>query len=98
MKYSFQKLTQFSQGNNVLDAAASNIKGFFGEIQVLLQVSCIYLFGTNRTYLLLETPKLQEGFLSKTNSILTGKQCAWMLLLLTQMAFILEILLFLQLC
>jgi hypothetical protein len=28
MKYSFQKLTQFSQGNTVLDAAASNIDVF----------------------------------------------------------------------
>jgi hypothetical protein len=26
--FSFQKLTLFSQGNNVLDAAASNIDGF----------------------------------------------------------------------
>jgi hypothetical protein len=28
MKYSFQKLTEFLQGNNVLHAAASNIDGF----------------------------------------------------------------------
>jgi hypothetical protein len=27
-EFSFQKLTQFSQANNVLDAAASNINGF----------------------------------------------------------------------
>jgi hypothetical protein len=27
-KYSFQRLTPFSEGNNVLDAAASNIDGF----------------------------------------------------------------------
>jgi hypothetical protein len=27
-KYSFQKLTQLSQGNNVLDAHASNTDGF----------------------------------------------------------------------
>jgi hypothetical protein len=27
-KYSFQKIIQFSQGNNVLDAPASNIDGF----------------------------------------------------------------------
>jgi hypothetical protein len=26
--YSFEKLTQFSEGNNALDAAASNIDGF----------------------------------------------------------------------
>jgi hypothetical protein len=28
MKYYFQKLTKFSKGNNVLDAAAYNIDGF----------------------------------------------------------------------
>jgi hypothetical protein len=27
-EYSFQQLTKFSQGNNVLDAATSNIGGF----------------------------------------------------------------------
>jgi hypothetical protein len=27
-KYSFKKVTQFSQGNNALDFAASNIEGF----------------------------------------------------------------------
>jgi hypothetical protein len=26
--YSFEKLTQFSEGNNALDAASSNIDGF----------------------------------------------------------------------
>jgi hypothetical protein len=49
---------------------------FFGEIHGLLKISCIYLFGTKRAYVHLETPKLQEVFLSKTNSILTGKKCA----------------------
>jgi hypothetical protein len=53
---------------------------------------------TKSAFPLLENNNSQEILLSKTNSILTGKQCAWMLLLLTQMAFILEILLFLQLC
>jgi hypothetical protein len=31
-KYSIQKLTKFSQGNNMLDAAASDIDGFLREI------------------------------------------------------------------
>jgi hypothetical protein len=31
-KYIFQKQTQFSQGNNVLDAHASNTGGFLSEI------------------------------------------------------------------
>jgi hypothetical protein len=30
-KYSFQKLTQFSQGNNVLDALASNTASFISR-------------------------------------------------------------------
>jgi hypothetical protein len=33
-KYSFQKLTQFSQGNNILDPAALTQMFFFGEIHV----------------------------------------------------------------
>jgi hypothetical protein len=44
-KYSFEDLTQFSQGNNVIDAAASNIDGFFAEIHVFLQLRLIGLFG-----------------------------------------------------
>jgi hypothetical protein len=44
-KYYFQKQTQFSQGNNVLDAIASNIEGFFGEIHVFLQFPQNGLFG-----------------------------------------------------
>jgi hypothetical protein len=38
-EYSFQKLTQFSQGNNVLDAAASNIDGCLGGIHVLFKLA-----------------------------------------------------------
>jgi hypothetical protein len=30
-QYSFQKLSQFSQGNNVLDAPPSNIDGFLAR-------------------------------------------------------------------
>jgi hypothetical protein len=30
-QYSFQKLTQFSQGNNVLDAPHSNVGGFLSR-------------------------------------------------------------------
>jgi hypothetical protein len=49
---------------------------FFGEVHGFLPVSRIGLFGENRSYLPLETPTLQEIILSKTNSMLTGKQCA----------------------
>jgi hypothetical protein len=38
-KYSIQKLSQLSQGNQELLAAAYNIEGFFGEIQGFLQLS-----------------------------------------------------------
>jgi hypothetical protein len=34
------------------------------------------LFGEKGAYFHLETPKFQEVFLSKTNSVLTRKQCA----------------------
>jgi hypothetical protein len=48
---------------------------FFVEIHVFLHLSQISLFGANRPYLQLETLNLQEVFLSKTNSVFTGKQC-----------------------
>jgi hypothetical protein len=48
---------------------------FFGEIHVDLQLSWIGLFRVSTGYLHLETSKLQEVFLSKSNSSLTGKQC-----------------------
>jgi hypothetical protein len=75
-KHSFQKLTQFSLGKDILDVPASNTMVFFQEIHVLLQLSRIGLLVANRAYLYLQTSKLQEVFLSKTNSILSGKQCA----------------------
>jgi hypothetical protein len=40
---------------------------FFGETHIFVQLSFIGLFGGNKTNLWLETPKLQEVFLSKTN-------------------------------
>jgi hypothetical protein len=75
-KYSFQKLTQWSQGNNVLDATDSNIDVFFGELYVFLQLSWIVLFGTKWASFHLENYDLQKIFLSKLKAILTGKQCA----------------------
>jgi hypothetical protein len=38
-RYSFQQVTQFSLGNNVLDAPASNSDGFFRENHLFLQFS-----------------------------------------------------------
>jgi hypothetical protein len=36
-RWSFQKLTQLSQGNNVLDSPASNTEGFLQETHVILK-------------------------------------------------------------
>jgi hypothetical protein len=47
-KYYLQRLTQFTQGHNVLDAAASNTDGVLEEIHVFLQLSCIALYGRTR--------------------------------------------------
>jgi len=39
--YSFQKLTQFSQGDKVQDAANLTHMGFYPEIYVFHELSCI---------------------------------------------------------
>jgi hypothetical protein len=71
----FKKLTQFSEGNNVLDATPSHMDGF------LLRDTCIFStylnmsIGSKKSLSLPYTPKLQEVFCSKTNSILKVKQC-----------------------
>jgi hypothetical protein len=38
---------------------------FFGKVHVLLQLTRTGVFGAKRAYIHLETPKLQEIFLSK---------------------------------
>jgi hypothetical protein len=75
-KYSFQKRTQFSQGNNVPDATASNTHQFLSRDICLSSTYLNNLFGAKRAYQHIETLKLQEIFHSKTDTILTGKQCA----------------------
>jgi hypothetical protein len=45
LKYSFQILTQLSQGNNELHGTASNIDGFLLEVRVFLQLTCLCLSG-----------------------------------------------------
>jgi hypothetical protein len=59
----------------VLDAATSPIDSFL-ERSCISSTQLIGLFGAKWAYLYLETPNLQGVFLSKTNSILKGKQCA----------------------
>jgi hypothetical protein len=75
-KYFFKKLTQFSLGNNVLDANSSNTDG------CLWTDTCVSLAQLNRpiwdklSLSHLENYDFQKVFLSKTKSILTGQQCS----------------------
>jgi hypothetical protein len=46
----------------------------FQDIHVFLHLKWIVLFATKWAFLHLENTDLQEVFLSKTNSILSGKQ------------------------
>jgi hypothetical protein len=74
-KYFFEKHTQFLQGNNVLVAPPSNI---YGSLWRYTFVSLTKLNWPIWNKMNLSLPwKLwfAEVFLSKTNSILTGKQC-----------------------
>jgi hypothetical protein len=47
-KYSFEKFPQFSQGNNVLDAEASNIDDFLWRDSCVSSIQLIGLFGTKQ--------------------------------------------------
>jgi hypothetical protein len=53
-KYSFQKFTQFSQVNNVLDILASNIDGFLTRDIVLLLFTWKKVFCTKVMFFTLE--------------------------------------------
>jgi hypothetical protein len=64
-KYSLQKLTQFSLGNNFLNATASTGMVVFGEIHVFLQISRIGLCGTKPGFLHLENYDVQEYYIQK---------------------------------
>ena len=65
--YCFQKLTQFSKANNVLEAAASNRGDFLFPYTCVSSTQQIGLLSANRVYLHLQTPTLQEILRSKTN-------------------------------
>jgi hypothetical protein len=56
------------QGNNVQDAACSTIHGFLGRYTCVSSTQLNISFGTSRDYFQFENPKLQEVFLSKTDS------------------------------
>jgi hypothetical protein len=59
-KYSFQKLPQFSQGINVLNAAVSNIHGFLWRDTCVSSSQRIGLFVANRGYIDLKNYDLLE--------------------------------------
>jgi hypothetical protein len=74
-KYSIQKFTDISQDNNLLDAPASMTDAF------LWRATCVSTqlnmpIWNKKSLSPVENAKLQEVFLSKTNSILTVKPCA----------------------
>jgi hypothetical protein len=71
----FSKLTQFSQRNNMIDTLVLTQIVFILDIHVFLQLSWIVLFGTKWAFLWLGYSHWQEVFLSKTNAVLTGKEC-----------------------
>jgi hypothetical protein len=56
-KISFQKLIQLSHGNNVLDAAPSNKDGILWRDTWVSSFTWIIIFGAERAYIHLETPK-----------------------------------------
>jgi hypothetical protein len=53
---SFQKKTQFSQGNNVLDLPTSNIDGFLTRDTIFLPFYSMEIFCTMVMFLTLENP------------------------------------------
>jgi hypothetical protein len=55
--------------------ASSNIDGFLWRDTCVFQVRWMGLFVANRAYFHFGNYDLQEVFLTKTNSFLTGKQC-----------------------
>jgi hypothetical protein len=59
----------------MLDGLAANLDGFLSRDTYVSSLSFIGAFGTKREYLYLEIQKFQDILLSKTNSILTGKEC-----------------------
>jgi hypothetical protein len=74
MQYSYQKLSQFLQVSNVLEAAVSNTDASLGRDICVSSTQLNTPFWTKQSLSPPETSKLQKIFLSKTNSILTGKQ------------------------
>jgi hypothetical protein len=75
-KFFFQKLLQFSLGNNVLDDYPSNTDGFPSRDTCISSTQLNRIIKTKESLSLLKKHKLQEVLISKTNSIITGQECA----------------------
>jgi hypothetical protein len=73
--YSFQKVTQLPQGNNVLDAPETNKNGFLWRDSCLISTQKTISIWKKKAYLQLVKPQLQEALLSKTNRILIWQGC-----------------------
>jgi hypothetical protein len=71
-KYSFQKLNWFSQGNNMLDAAASNIDDIFRRDTYISSTQLVGLFGTKWALLLLKTMIFRISSFQKLTQFLVG--------------------------
>jgi hypothetical protein len=75
-QYSFLKDTQYSQGNNVLHAPASNFHGFISGDTCVSSTQVNRPIRKKNAFLNFVIPDWQVVFLLKTNSVLTEKQCA----------------------
>jgi hypothetical protein len=69
----FSEQTEFSQEKHVLHSPASNNEGFPWETHVFHHLTWIGVFEAQGAFLPLEHFGLQELFLSKHNTSLTGK-------------------------
>jgi hypothetical protein len=72
---SFQNLTQFSIGKNVLGASSFNTDGCLWTDTCVLQISLIAIFWTSWSFSHLENYDFQDVFLSITKWILNEQQC-----------------------
>jgi hypothetical protein len=70
------KLTQFSEGDNAQDAAASIIVGCLWRHTRVSSPQLNRPIGSKSAYLHLEAPNFHKVVLSKVNSVITEKQCA----------------------
>jgi hypothetical protein len=75
-KYCFQKLTEFSQGKNVLGAPASNIDGFVWRDTCVSSSQAKRPIWNKMSLSPSENYDFRDVFLSKTNSIVNWEQCS----------------------